>query len=88
MEAAIACQAIHRTPAAKVVEMRRHLSMAPSEYSYFRADSLEIWAGPSHWKIKPCKGAVCLVLFLSLFFFVCVFVCVFVWGGGPVVQSC
>jgi hypothetical protein len=43
--------------------------MAPSEYSYFRADALEIWAGPSHWKIKPYKGAVCSVLFLSIFFF-------------------
>lgn len=50
------CQSIHRTPAAKVVDIRRHLSVAPSEYSYFKADTLEMWAGPSHWKIKPFKG--------------------------------
>jgi hypothetical protein len=64
--APIACRPIHRTPAAKVVDIRRHLSMAPSEYSYFRADALEIWAGPTHWKIKPFKGAVCSVIFSSL----------------------
>jgi hypothetical protein len=61
----IACQQIQR-PDVKVVDMRRHLSTEPSEYSYFRADALEMWAGPSHWKIKPHKGAVCLVLSVSL----------------------
>jgi len=56
--APMVCQLIHRTPAAKIVDIRRHLSVAPSEYSYFRADTLEMWAGPSHWKIKPFKGPV------------------------------
>jgi len=66
--------------------MRRHLSMAPSEYSYFRADSLEIWAGPSHWKIKPYKGAV--LQYVRFFFFppFFVFMCVCVGGGGGVVN--
>jgi hypothetical protein len=61
--APIACQPIHRNPAVKIIDIRRHLSVAPSEYSYFRADALEMWAGPSHWKIKPFKGAVYLVCF-------------------------
>ena len=29
------------------------LSLQPSEYSYFRQDILETWAGPQHWKLKP-----------------------------------
>jgi hypothetical protein len=55
--APIACRPVQRTPAAKVVDLRKHLSTAPSEYSYFRAGALDLWAGPSHWKIKPFKGA-------------------------------
>jgi hypothetical protein len=61
MVAPIACRPIQKTFAAKVVDIHRHLSVVPGEYSYFRADALEIWAGPSHWKIKPFTGAVCLV---------------------------
>jgi hypothetical protein len=60
--APVACRPVQRAPAANVVDLRKHLSTAPSEYSYFRAGALALWAGPSHWKIKPFKGAV----FLSL----------------------
>jgi hypothetical protein len=59
--APIACRPVQRTPAAKVVDLRKHLSTAPSEYSYFRAGALDLWAGPSHWKIRPFKGAAYLV---------------------------
>jgi hypothetical protein len=72
--APLGCQLIHKTPAAKVVDIRRHLSVAPSEYSYFRADSLEMWAGPSHWKIKPFKGAVCLFVWIKYCWNTAVFV--------------
>lgn len=53
--APIACRPVQRT-AAKVVDLRKHLSTAPSEYSYFRAGALDLWAGPSHWKFRPFKG--------------------------------
>jgi hypothetical protein len=59
--APVACRPVQRTSAAKVVDLRKHLSTAPSEYSYFRAGALDLWAGPSHWKIKPFKGASYLV---------------------------
>ncbi|XP_021916481.1 condensin complex subunit 2 isoform X3 [Zootermopsis nevadensis] len=54
--APVACWPVQRAPAANVVDLRKHLSAAPSEYSYFRAGALDLWAGPSHWKIKPFKG--------------------------------
>ncbi|PSN39905.1 Condensin complex subunit 2 [Blattella germanica] len=52
----IACAMTQRTPAARVVDLRKHLSAAPSEYSYFRAGALDLWAGPSHWKIRPIRS--------------------------------
>ncbi|XP_054853922.1 condensin complex subunit 2 [Eublepharis macularius] len=30
-----------------------HLSMNPSEYSYFSPRTLFMWAGPEHWRFKP-----------------------------------
>ncbi|XP_069674323.1 condensin complex subunit 2 isoform X2 [Periplaneta americana] len=51
----IACRPNQRGPAANIVDMRKHLSTAPSEYSYFKAGALDLWAGPSHWKIRPTK---------------------------------
>ncbi|XP_077161678.1 condensin complex subunit 2 isoform X1 [Paroedura picta] len=30
-----------------------HLSMNPSEYSYFSPRTMFMWAGPEHWRFKP-----------------------------------
>jgi len=32
--------------------LRLELFLEPSEYSYFRQDILDTWAGPHHWKLK------------------------------------
>lgn len=32
--------------------LQLEFSLQPNEYSYFRQDVLEAWAGPQHWKLK------------------------------------
>ncbi|KAJ6652070.1 hypothetical protein lerEdw1_014663, partial [Lerista edwardsae] len=36
-----------------VGSMCLHLSMKPSEYSYFSPRTMSMWAGPDHWRFKP-----------------------------------
>lgn len=36
-----------------VGSMCLHLSMRPSEYSYFSPRTMSMWAGPEHWRFKP-----------------------------------
>ncbi|XP_044273327.1 condensin complex subunit 2 [Varanus komodoensis] len=36
-----------------VGSMCLHLSMNPSEYSYFSPGTMSLWAGPEHWRFKP-----------------------------------
>ncbi|XP_062995319.1 condensin complex subunit 2 [Elgaria multicarinata webbii] len=36
-----------------VGSMCLHLSMNPSEYSYFSPRTMSMWAGPEHWRFKP-----------------------------------
>ena len=64
--ASAACAAMQKTPAAKIVDLRKHLSTAPSEYSYFRAGALDLWAGPSHWKIRPMRSTGKWKMYLNL----------------------
>ncbi|XP_027762433.1 condensin complex subunit 2 [Empidonax traillii] len=34
--------------------MCHQLSVNPGEYSYFSPRTLSMWAGPQHWRFKPC----------------------------------
>ncbi|XP_053257497.1 condensin complex subunit 2 [Podarcis raffonei] len=36
-----------------VRSMSLHLSLKPSEYSYFSPRTMSMWAGPEHWRFKP-----------------------------------
>ncbi|XP_053126227.1 condensin complex subunit 2 [Hemicordylus capensis] len=36
-----------------VGSMCLHLSVNPSEYSYFSPRTMSMWAGPEHWRFKP-----------------------------------
>ena len=40
---------------AHVVDLKQHLSTVPLEYSYFQQSMLSLWAGPTHWKVKPLQ---------------------------------
>ena len=47
--------------------LRLEFSLQQNEYSYFRQDVLETWAGPNHWKLKArSKGRYQLALFILL----------------------
>nr|CAD7455754.1 unnamed protein product [Timema tahoe] len=52
IEIAVTCRAQDKSSLA-IVDLHKHLSIAPQEYSYFRGSMLSLWAGPAHWKIRP-----------------------------------
>ena len=54
-EAPAVCAAAQKNSAPRIVDMRKHLSSSPREYTYFKAGALDLWAGPSHWKIRPSR---------------------------------
>ncbi|KAJ9583234.1 hypothetical protein L9F63_022424, partial [Diploptera punctata] len=58
-EERVSCAAAEKNYPAHVIDLRKHLSTLPREYSYFRDGALDLWAGPSHWKIRPSKHTSC-----------------------------
>lgn len=61
-------------PLMEAVHLKDHLSLNPSEYSYFDNKLLSAWAGPGHWRIRPLsKGKTILTKMVSLYITSCDF---------------
>ncbi|XP_049808355.1 condensin complex subunit 2 [Schistocerca nitens] len=48
---------ISERPRDRIIDITKHLSAKPLEYSYFNMEQLQLWAGPSHWKLPRKQGA-------------------------------
>ncbi|XP_063242375.1 condensin complex subunit 2 [Bacillus rossius redtenbacheri] len=52
LERGLACT-ISKSKRDVIVDVRKHLSVVPQEYSFFKGNLMSLWAGPNHWKVVP-----------------------------------